>query len=526
MRALSRLNRPVVAIIAVTIFAGFLRFTHLSHPDGYVFDEVYYPKAACILLGWSNKVCTIDSSDEKYWREQKWDVGSWVHPPLGKWEIAMGIKAFGMNEFGWRVSSAVAGTIVVLLTAVLAQLLFGSALWTACAGLLIAVEDLNVVMSRTGLLDVHLEMWIVLAFVLFVLDRRWIDRRQALVDDPPEHGDAAAPIGDEAMPVDDADRAEIPTPPAEPAPVPSPIWRPWRFAAGAALGAAAAVKWSGVFALFAVFVLAFMWETTRRHRGDSTWRRAFGQAVARESFGIVIALVLVPIAVYLVTWIPWFHHFGWSWREWVENMQATWAFHHTGIEWTKLDPKTGLQTPTHPYYARAWGWLIIERPISFYVQDYGTDTEQILAIGNPFLFWLSVIAIPFVALAWRRLRDWRAGFLTVALVGQYLPWFVQDRPTFFFYVLPLTPIMVLAVTYLGREAWGATIVVREPETGEVALHPETQAPAISTAHVYRPFVVAAVIAIVVVFWWFWPILTAGRITDLHLRTIVWFRHWI
>ena len=99
----ARLNRPVVAIAAVTLLAAGLRIVHLSHPVGYVFDEVYYPKAACILLGWSDETCTIDPGDEHYWREKKWDVGSWVHPPLGKWEIAMGIKAFGMNEFGWRV---------------------------------------------------------------------------------------------------------------------------------------------------------------------------------------------------------------------------------------------------------------------------------------------------------------------------------------------------------------------------------------------------------------------------------------
>ena len=89
----------------------------------------------------------------------------------------------------------------------------------------------------------------------------------------------------------------------------------------------------------------------------------------------------------------------------------TWRFHHSGIEWTKLDPKTGMETPTHPYYARPWKWILLLRPISFYVKDYGTDTEQILAIGNPVIFWASVVAIPFVALAWRRLRDWRAGFL-------------------------------------------------------------------------------------------------------------------
>jgi hypothetical protein len=183
VRALSRLNRPVVAIAAVTLLAGWLRIVHVSHPSDYVFDEVYYPKAACILVGWSNDTCTVNSSDEQYWRQQKWDVGSWVHPPLGKWEIAMGIKAYGMRAFGWRISSVVAGTFVVTLTAVLAQLLFGSALWTAVAGLLMAVENLNVVMSRVGLLDIHVEFWIVLAFVLFLLDRRWLERRQAVTDD-------------------------------------------------------------------------------------------------------------------------------------------------------------------------------------------------------------------------------------------------------------------------------------------------------------------------------------------------------
>ena len=533
VRALSRLNRPVVAIVAVTILAGWLRIVHVSNPSDYVFDEVYYPKAACILVGWSNQTCTIDSSDERYWRTTKWDVGSWVHPPLGKWEIAMGVKLFGMRSFGWRISSVVAGTLVVTLTAVMAQLLFGSALWTAVAGLLMAVENLNVVMSRVGLLDIHVEFWVVLAFVLFLLDRRWIDARQAAADETalPAEPEDPDPPPDTAVALETAnpdqvdDAGALPVPPPGPAPAPSPIWRPWRFAAGAALGAASAVKWSGVFALFAVVVLAYMWETTRRHRARS-WLRAFGRAVSRESFGIVLALLLTPIAIYMITWLPWFHHFAWSWHDWVANMGATWDFHHNGIQWTAIDPKTGLQTPTHPYYAHPGGWILLLRPISFYVKNIGTSTEQILAIGNPFIFWASVVALPYVLFAWRRTRDWRGGFLIVAFLGQYLPWFVQTRPTFFFYVLPLVPFMVLAVTWACRDLSDAKIVVREHDTGAVAVNPETGEAAISTAHVYRPFVVAYMIAVVVVFWLFWPILTAGRITDLHLRTIVWFRRWI
>ena len=75
VRALARLNRPVVAIAAVTLLAGWLRIVHVSNPSDYVFDEVYYPKAACILLGWSNETCTIDSSDEQYWRTSN-DAGA------------------------------------------------------------------------------------------------------------------------------------------------------------------------------------------------------------------------------------------------------------------------------------------------------------------------------------------------------------------------------------------------------------------------------------------------------------------
>ena len=36
-----------------------------------------------------------------------------VHPEVGKWLIALGEKAFGMDPFGWRFSAAVAGSLMV-----------------------------------------------------------------------------------------------------------------------------------------------------------------------------------------------------------------------------------------------------------------------------------------------------------------------------------------------------------------------------------------------------------------------------
>lgn len=503
-----RLKQPVVAILLITAVAGVIRFVHLSHPDSFVFDEVYYPKAGCILLGWSDETCRITEGGERYWRERQWDVGSWVHPPLGKWQIAMGIKAFGMDPFGWRFSTALIGTLTVTLLAIMAQVLWRSVTWTYVAGLLLATEHLSVVMSRTALLDAHLTFWVVAALLFLLLDRRWLARRQAALDE-------GAVVADGAL-----------EGPVEAAPIYSPLWRPWRFASGIALGAAISVKWSGASTLAAVVLLTLLWETTRRRHDGTGWGGAMGRALARESLGVLLALLLVPAAIFMITWLPWLHHFDWDVAKWANTQAQTYRFHFQGgIDEFEEDPDTGEMTPTHPYYARPLGWLVIARPTSFYFHDEGPEMEQVLGIGNPAVFWGSLLAMPYLLVAWRRTRDWRAGFIVVPFLVEFAAWLRVSRPTFFFYVLPLVPSMVLAVTYLLRQLSDATLVVRERD-GAVAVDPETGAPAVSTAYVYRPFVWIYLIAAVAMFIWFWPVLTAGRISDLRWPTIVWFPGWI
>jgi dolichyl-phosphate-mannose--protein O-mannosyl transferase len=514
------LRRPVVAIVVITALAGVVRFMHLSHPPSLVFDEAYYPKAACILLGWSDETCMLTKDAETYWRERQWDVGSWVHPPLGKWQIAMGIKAFGMDPFGWRAATALIGTLTVTLLAIIAFLLWRSIVWTYVAGLLLAFEHMSVVMSRTALLDTHLTFWVVAALLCLLLDRRWIDRRQRALDD------AVAATAPDVPTTDPMAVAGEPFPRDVPAMVLSPLWRPWRLACGVALGAAISVKWSGASAVAAVLLLTLLWETTRRHIGERRWPGALGRALARESLGVLLLLIVVPAAVFMLTWTPWLHHFDWDMTKWVNTQADTYRFHFGGgIEELREDPETGEMTPTHAYYARPIGWLVLARPTSFFFEDRGPEMEQILGIGSPAVFWASLLALPYTLIAWRRLRDWRAGYVVVPFLVQWAAWLRVSRPTFFFYVTPLIPSMVLAVAYLLRQLSDATLVAREPD-GEVARDPDTGEPAISTAYVYRPFVWVFLVAALAVFIWFWPVLTAGRISDLRYPTIVWFPGWI
>ena len=520
------MRRPIFALIVVAAVAGGVRFWHLSQPSALVFDEVYSPKAGCILIGWSNKTCKVTSSDEKYWRNAKWDVGSWVHPPLGKWEIGLGIKAFGMKPFGWRVTTALEGTLIAVLVALIAQLLFGSALWTLMAGLLLALEGLNITMSRVGLLDTHLEFWIVVGFLFLVLDRRWIDRRTP-VGAPPRPGqDPSAappaqahrwppPLSDLDVPLDVAPEARPEPEPQEPPRVPSPIWRPWRFAAGIAFGAAVSVKWSGGMALLGAVVLTYAWETSRRMVGGRRRGSAFLRAFARETFGMSLAFLILPAAVYMSTWLPWFHHFGWSLKEWWKNQVDTWHYHE-GLKAVDYDPKTKTYTPTHPYYSRPWSWLPMIRPVNMYVAYPPGGVQQILGVGNAAIFWASFWALPFAAYAWRRMRDWRAGFVLVTSLCFYAPWFLVSRPQFFFYVLPMTPFIVLADTYTLRWLSDATWVMHDPASGETIE---------STRHPYRPVVWGYSALVVAIAWWFYPIWTA-RFLTLGGRTLrLWMRRW-
>jgi dolichyl-phosphate-mannose--protein O-mannosyl transferase len=156
------------------------------------------------------------------------------------------------------------------------------------------------------------------------------------------------------------------------------------------------------------------------------------------------------------------------------------------------------------------------RPVNFYSRDVGADIAQVLAVGNPAIFWASIWAIPFVTVMWRRRGDWRAGFIVLPFLAQFLPWFAVTRPQFFFYVAPLTPFMVLAIAYAMRDLAAATIVLREPDGGTVE----------SARHPYLPVVWGYVLLAVGLFLWFWPVLTGNPISRTAWQARVWFRGWV
>src|SRR4030095_2663225 len=76
-----RFNRPVVAVLAVGLIAGYLRFLARASPE---------QRARCLVS-----------------RETDGARGAGGPPPPGKWMIAFGELAFGTESMGWRTGAAV-----------------------------------------------------------------------------------------------------------------------------------------------------------------------------------------------------------------------------------------------------------------------------------------------------------------------------------------------------------------------------------------------------------------------------------
>ncbi|MFC6421166.1 dolichyl-phosphate-mannose--protein mannosyltransferase [Ornithinimicrobium tianjinense] len=473
-----------VGILLATLVGGIVRFVRLDHPHQLIFDETYYVKQAWSLrlFGHEREIrAGLDKPDELFTRgtPDVWgDVPDLVvHPPVGKWMIALGEMLFGPeSSFGWRFSSAVIGTLSILVLGRVAWLLWKNALLAIAAASLLAVDGHHFVQSRTGLLDIFVMWWALLAFFFLLLDREQARRRLAARWGPWLERHTGSPV-------------------------PRSLWRRWvrwwgpslgvrwwRLAAGVSLGLCTGTKWSGLFFLAAFGLMTVWWDMgARRAAGADGW---FVGTVVRD--GIPAFLLMVPTALvtYVVSWTGWFvTEGGWK-RDWAvshpappgsladlvpDALRSLWAYH---VEMMTFH--VGLHNE-HKWSSNPWSWTVQWRPTLFYSEwpkrgEQGCEVadcvDYIASLGNVFVWWGATLGLLVVLFLWLLGRDWRAGAALSGVIAGWLPWFLyQTRTIYSFYAVAFVPWLVLVVVcclglVLGpatasprRRRWGAVAVV-------------------------------------------------------------------
>ena len=366
-----------IAPLLIALASFVLRLHNLASIKTMIFDEVYYVDGARDLLKYGVEV--TGSQPEFV-----------VHPPVGKWLIASGIKLFGDNPLGWRFATALVGSLMILVVALIAHRLFYSPLLTALAAGLMAIDGLALVHSRTALLDNFLAFFILVATYFFISRKYW-----------------------------------------------------WT---GLFLGLALSTKWSALY-FIALFAVIALYRAFTHHTGRELIRPSLSRIAA---FGILPVAVYItswwgwfassrgwdrdhssnPISSFI------FYHS--EMLNFHTNLSDKHPYQANPWSWLIMGRPTSFfyETPAScGADTCSQEVLALGTPLLWWV---GTITVAVV-LG----FWVRSVL--------QRKFDPAVTIIAAGMAAGYLPWFFfQQRTVFSFYAIVFEPFMILAIVYCAR----------------------------------------------------------------------------
>ncbi|MDQ3864370.1 MAG: phospholipid carrier-dependent glycosyltransferase [Actinomycetota bacterium] len=131
-----------VCTLALGVWA---RLYHLGFPSQILWDERYFPVMANKYL---HGVYQFD-----------------LHPPLGKFIIAVGISLLGNEPLGWRIMPTLFGLALLPLAAILGWYCLKERVGAVLLATFFAAETIFIVFSRIGVMDIFLVFFVLATFL-------------------------------------------------------------------------------------------------------------------------------------------------------------------------------------------------------------------------------------------------------------------------------------------------------------------------------------------------------------------------
>ena len=366
---------PIIFIIFLTLFSLGLRAYRLTEPNHYYFDEVYHAVTAKAYADNRPEAYNPFSPPPK-----EGTAYDWLHPPLAKLIQAGSIKIFGDVPLGWRLPSLIFGTAIIPATFVLAYILFGPVA-AIFASTVIAFENLTFVMSRITMNDIFVTFFIVVSFIFAYLYFREKSLKYLILT-------------------------------------------------GLFLGFAVASKWTGLYAIAAVF-------------GFITWQN-FRKG---EFYFKSLLLLVIPLLIYLASygqfWIQ-----GHSIKQFIDLHKQIWWYQNTRNLKHSYATTPLYCVPEGLDGVKTWcPWILDVRPVYFSYEQYGEKAGYIYALGNPLIFWAGVVAVSYLI---GKLFEERKKEYVLILLGYFifwLPWIFAPRILFLHHYLPSIPFLSIALGF-------------------------------------------------------------------------------
>ncbi len=157
-----------------------------------------------------------------------------------------------------------------------------------------------------------------------------------------------------------------------------------------------------------------------------SWHR--NRLSPRIAVTALAALVVLPLLIYLLTYLPFFIQKH-SFPTFLE-LQSQMYYYHSQLK------------AQHPYASPWWSWPLDLHPLYAYTGSRSGLVAKIYAMGNPLLWWAG---LGFMAMIlWKGVRERYLPYLFLGTwyLGLWLPYAVSPRIMFIYHYLPASIFML------------------------------------------------------------------------------------
>lgn len=345
-----------------------------SYLTGTMFDEIYHGRTAYEFI---HGLTTYETT----------------HPPLGKSIIALGIRMFGMNPWGFRFMSAVFGILCVPLFYIFAKRLFKRTFIAFASTFLFVFDFMHYALSRIATIDIFAAFFILLMYYFMYEYLLRDEKHYALLGyERPLSNEILIPLG----------------------------------LCGISMGLGIATKWTGAYAACGLALL-FAWN--------------FFIHKTKKALQLVLFCIIffigIPVGIYILSYLPFVSYHGTTnlfAKVW-ENIQYIFSYHST------------LEA-THYYSTPFYEWPVVWMPL-LYSNTAVNDTQvsAVSCMGNPAVWWAGCFCVVYMIYLAIIKKDKKAAFLCVAYAAQYIPWMAIGRITFIYHYFPAILFVILMIGY-------------------------------------------------------------------------------
>ena len=369
-----------------------------SYYTGMYFDELYHGRTAYENL---HNLTPYENS----------------HPPLGKLFIMLGVWAFGMTPFGWRVVGALFGIGMLPVLYAFGKRLFKNSNYALVLTTLFAFDFMHFTQTRIATIDVYSVFFILLMYYYMY---------QYITMDIYADGlkKTLKPLA----------------------------------LSGLFFGIGAACKWTSIYAGAGLAILLFgslisryldyRQVNARDNDADKARVADFWPMALKTLLWCMLFFIVIPFTIYFASYTPYYiYESGQTAGYGIADMFKTFAHYQQFMYHYH-----STLVATHPYQSSWYSWPFTVKPMWYYFNSYiaPDQVSTLSASGNPAVWWVSSIGA--VALLWARLSkrvkpDRAMQIFLVGILANFLPWVLVTRCTFIYHFFATVPFILMATVY-------------------------------------------------------------------------------